>query len=179
MLKPEIRILGIDDAPFNKFKKGRVLVIGTIFRGGTLLDGILSTKVAIDGNDSTKKLTQMINKSKFKPQIRCIILDGIALGGFNIIDIEELNKKTNIPVIVVLRHEPDIEKIKSTLIKLGKKEKISLIEKAGKVQKAGRIYIQIKGIDLEKAKEILKLTCTRSNLPEPVRVSHLIASGVV
>ena len=179
MLKPEIRILGIDDAPFNKFKKGKVLVIGTIFRGGSLLDGIISTKVTIDGNDSTKKLISMINKTKFKPQLRCIILDGIAVGGFNIIDIEELNKKTSIPVIVVVRHEPDLEKIKSTLIKLNKKDKISLLEKAGKVRKINSIYAQLKGIDLETAKEILKLTCTRSNLPEPVRIAHLIASGVV
>lgn len=179
MLKSEIRILGIDDAPFDKFKKGEVLVVGTIFRGGDFLDGVLSAKVTVDGDDATEKVIGMINKCKFKPQIRCIILDGIALGGFNIIDIEELNEKTNIPVIVAVRRDPDIEEIKSTLIKLGKQEKIKLIEKAGKVQRGDKIYIQVKGISLETAKEILKLTCTRSNLPEPVRIAHLIASGVV
>ena len=53
MYKREIRIIGIDDSPFKKFTKGNILVIGTIFRGGTLLDGILTTKVAIDGNSNT------------------------------------------------------------------------------------------------------------------------------
>ena len=79
MLKKEIRVIGIDDSPFNKFKKGKVLVVGTVFRGGLFLDGVLSTKVNIDGNDSTKKITEMINKCKFKPQLQCIFLDGIAV----------------------------------------------------------------------------------------------------
>lgn len=179
MLKKEIRVIGIDDAP-HKFKaKGSVLIVGTIFRGGSFLDGILSTKANVDGNNATKKLTAMINKSKFKPQLRCIFLDGIAVGGFNIIDIRELNKKTKLPVIVIIRKKPDIENIKRILAKLNKKSKIKLLEKAGPVVPAGKIYIQLAGIGMEKAKEILKIACTRSHIPEAVRLSHIIASGIV
>ena len=171
--------MGIDDAP-HKFKaKGNVLIVGTIFRGGSFLDGILSTKASIDGNNATKKIIEMINKSKFKPQLRCIFLDGIAVGGFNIIDIRELNKKTKIPVIVIMRKKPDIENIKEILARLNKKNKIKLLEKAGPVIPAGRIYVQISGIGPEKAKEMLKIACTRSTIPEAVRMSHIIASGIV
>ena len=178
-LKKEIRVLGIDDAP-HKFKaKGNVLIVGTIFRGGSFLDGILSTKAAIDGNNSTKKIIAMINKSKFKPQLRCIFLDGIAVGGFNIIDIVKLNKKTKIPVMVIMRKRPDLENIKKILIKLNKKSKIRLLEKAGSIVSVGNIYIQLAGIGIERAKEILKIACTRSNIPEALRLSHIIASGIV
>ncbi len=179
MLKKEIRVIGIDDSPFNKFDNSNVLVIGVIFRGGSFLDGSLSTKVRVDGNNATKKLVEMINKCKFKPQLQCIFLDGIALGGFNVVDIAELNKKTGLPVIVVIRRKPDIETIKKTLIKINKKSKIKLIEKAGEVIKINNIYAQLKGISKEKAKEILDIVCTRSHIPEPVRVAHLIASGIV
>ena len=179
MYKKEIRIIGIDDSPFKKFKRGNILVVGTIFRGGTLLDGILTTKVSIDGNNSTKKLIHMINKSKFKPQLRCILLNGIAVAGFNIINIKELNQKTKIPVIVVIRKYPDFKKIEETLKKIKKQHKYKLIQEAGPVEKVGNIYIQRKGITLKKAEEILKLTCTRSLIPEPIRVAHLIAGGVI
>jgi len=179
MLKKEIRVIGIDDAPFKKFAKGKVLVIGTVFRGGTLLDGILSTKVDVDGKDATEKIIGMINKSKFKPQLQCIFLDGIALGGFNIVNVKELNKKTKIPVVVIIRRKPDIAAIKNTLIKIKKKEKIRLLEKAGEVINIGKIYVQLTGISVEKTKEILEIVCTRSLIPEPVRIAHLIASGVV
>jgi endonuclease V-like protein UPF0215 family len=179
MMKKEIRLIGIDDAPFNRFKEKDVLVVGTIFRGGSFLDGVLSTKVKIDGNDSTKKLISMINKCKFKSQLQCIILDGIAFGGFNIIDINELNKKTKIPVIVVIRNYPDFKKIKKALEKIKKKNKYELIEKAGEIGKIGKIYCQLAGISLAKTKEILKISCTRSLLPEPIRAAHLIAAGII
>jgi endonuclease V-like protein UPF0215 family len=178
-MKSEIRLIGVDDAPFNKSKKGNVLVVLTFFRGGSLLEGILSTKVRVDGNDSTKKIFKLINNSKFKPQIRAILLNGIALGGFNVIDIQELNKKTKIPVIVVIRNYPDFEKIRLALIKIKKESKFKLIEKAGKVEKIGKIFIQVAGIGLEEAKQILKISCTRSFIPEPIRISHIIASGIV
>lgn len=179
MLKDEIRVIGIDDSPFRKFKRGQVLVVGTIFRGGKYFDGILSTKVSIDGNNATKKIADMINRCKFKPQLRCIFLDGISVGGFNVIDIKELSSKTNLPVIVIMRKKPNIEKIKETLIKINKKNKVKLIEKAGSVVPAGKIYMQITGIGIDKAKEILKVVCTRSLIPEPIRIAHLIASGIV
>ncbi|HJO02100.1 MAG: DUF99 family protein [Candidatus Woesearchaeota archaeon] len=178
MLKKEMRVIGIDDSPFNKFGKGNVLIVGAVFRGGSFLDGVLSTKVSIDGDNSTKKIIEMINKCKFKPQLQCIFLDGIAVAGFNVIDVKELSKKTKLPVIVIIRRKPNIEKIKKTLIKIGKKNKIRLIDKAGSVVPVGEIYIQLTGLSVEKAKEILKITCTRSLIPEPIRIAHLIASGI-
>lgn len=179
MFKKEIRVIGIDDSPFNKFKDKKVLVVGVVMRGGLFVDGILSTKVSVDGNDSTKKLIEMINKCKFKPQLQCIFLNGIAVAGFNVIDVQEMNKKTNLPVIIIIRKKPDIENIKRTLIKIKKKQKIKLIEKAGSVIQVNDIYVQLTGIDFDNAKKILKVVCTRSLIPEPLRLAHLIAQGVV
>lgn len=176
-MKPQIRILGIDDAHHTKDQK-EVLIIGTIYRGGEYLDGLLSTKITKDGDDSTKKLIETINSSKYQSQIRAVFLNGITLGGFNIVDIKELANQTKIPVIAIIRNKPDIELIKQTLIKLNTRNKISLIEKAGKIIKVGEIYIQLAGCSFEQAEELLKLTCTHSNIPEALRAAHLIATGI-
>jgi uncharacterized protein len=178
MPKNEIRVMGIDDAPHKFRSKGNVLVIGTVFRGGSWMDGVLSTKVRIDGNNATKKITDMVNKSRFKPQLQCIFLDGIAVGGFNVIDIKQLSKKTKLPVVVVIRRKPNIENIKRVLSRLNKKSKIKMLEKAGSVVPAGKIYIQLTGLSIGRAKEILKIVCTRSHVPEAVRLAHIIASGI-
>jgi endonuclease V-like protein UPF0215 family len=178
-MKRQIRILGIDDSPFNKFKDKQVLIIGTIYRGGDFFDGILSTKVAVDGSDSTRKLTQMINKCKFKPQLKVIMLDGIAMGGFNIVDVKKLSEKTKLPVIVIMRDYPDLKKIKTVLKRLGMSKKIKLLEKAGEIIKYGKIHIQLTNIKLEEAKKILKISCTNSFIPEPLRAAHIIGAGVV
>lgn len=177
-MKKEIRIVGFDDCAFNKFKDKKVRVIGCFFRGGLCIDGIMSFFVKTDGTDSTSNIVNAINKSKFKSQIQAIFLDGIAFAGFNVVDIKSVYKETKVPVIVVIRRMPDLEKIKKTLFKLGMKNKFKLIEKSGKVVKVGKIYIQFCGIELGDVKKILKITCTRSFLPEPVRVAHLIGAGL-
>lgn len=172
-------IVGFDDSPFNKFRDKEVLVTGTVMRGGYSIDGIMSTRVKVDGNDSTNKLLSLIKKSRFRTQIKAILLDGIAFGGFNIIDIHKLYEDTGIPVIVIIRRMPDLEKIKDTLIKINKKAKIKLIEKAGEVTRIGNIYVQSAGCNLSQIKDILRITITNAEIPEPLRISHLISAGIV
>ena len=176
-LKKEIRVIGIDDASFNRTDK-EVLVIATYFRGGDFIDGILSTIIKKDGTDSTRKIINMINKCKFKSTLKCLLLDGIALGGFNIIDVNKLHKETKLPIIVVIRNYPDYKKIFSALKKIKMENKIKLIEKAGKVTKLGKIYVQLTGLSLERAKEIIAITATHSYIPEPIRIAHLIGTGI-
>ena len=182
VVKREVRILGIDDSPFNK-KDKKCLVVGTVFRGGNYIDGLLSCYVKVDGNDSTSQLTKLIKKTKHLQQLQYVMIDGLTLAGFNVVDIKELNKKTKLPVIVVVRRKPNFKKIELALKKVNGYSKIPIIRKAGEVREFvvnnKKIYFQIAGLSKQKAKEILKLTCIHSLLPEPIRVAHLIASGVV
>lgn len=176
--RKEIRVMGIDDSPFDKSKKGNCLVVGTVFRGGSVLDGLVSTIVKIDGRNSTRKIAAMINKSKFKTHLHCIFLDGIAVAGFNVIDLEKLSKLTGIPVIVIIRSYPDYKKIFSALKKIKQEKKTKLIQKIHKPIKINQIYCQLVSINKERAKKILDITCTRSHIPEPLRIAHIIAGGI-
>ncbi|RLF28930.1 MAG: hypothetical protein DRJ99_04005, partial [Thermoplasmata archaeon] len=115
-MKSQIRVLGVDDGPFS-FNDKYTLVVGVVMRGGSYLESVLSTRVSIDGLDSTHSLIEMINNSRYKDQIRTIMIDGIALGGFNVVDIEEIFRETSIPVITITRDKPDNEKIKMALKK--------------------------------------------------------------
>ena len=74
---------------------------------------------------------------------------------------------------------PDFKKIYRTLDKLKLKRQKKIIESLPMPTKVGKIYIQYIGTTLKKAKELLKVTCTRSYIPEPIRVAHLIAAGIV
>ncbi len=182
-VKEEVRILGIDDAPFKRGDR-EVLLVGTVFRGGSYMDGVLTTKIRVDGFNATEKIADMVKKCRFK-DLRVIMLDGIGFGGFNVVDIDALFKKTKLPVIVVTRKKPDFADIKNALKNLSSPgRRWRCIEKAGEPVKTEtkygkHVYIQTRGIRLEDAKRIVKLASTRSLIPEPVRVAHLIAQGVV
>ncbi|MBW3013494.1 DUF99 family protein [Candidatus Woesearchaeota archaeon] len=182
-VKKEIRLIGVDDAPFDKLKKGEIPIIGCIHRGGGLLEGIISDKITVDGEDSTKKIADMINRTKHKDQLQCIFTDGIAVGGFNVIDVKLLADKTHLPVIVIMRNHPNLESIKSAIKNVPNyKMKLKLIKQAGKIREievgGGKIYFQCKAIPVKKAKEIIKVAVTRGHMPEPIRTAHLIASGI-
>ncbi len=179
-IKPQIRVLAIDDSALINEK---VMIIGTFFRGGGQLDGVLRSELTKDGMDATEIIIQMIKNSKYYAQIRVIMLDGVTYAGFNPVDIKRLYDETDIPVIVFMRACPDFEKIKSALEHLPETEKRwEMLRRAGKVYKIAQenpVFIQFIGIDKESAVEIVRLTSTHSNIPEPLRVAHLIATGVV
>ncbi len=179
-MKREVRLLGVDDGPFIRGEKKNVLVVGTIFRGGHFMDGLLSTYVRQDGNNATTKLITLVNKAKFRPQLQCMLLNGIAFGGFNVVDVRTLWKKTKLPVICVIRTMPDFKKIKQALSHVsGAQRKWSLIERAPPIKKIGQVYCQWIGIREEKVKRIIVLSTTHSKIPEPLRIAHIIARGIV
>lgn len=180
-IKPEIRILGIDDSAL---LSKRVMIVGAVFRGGDWIDGVLRSEITKDGLDATCVICNMIKKSKHYGQIRAVILDGITYGGFNVVDIQMLYRETGIPVIVIMRSYPDFEKIKSALKYFPDgEERWMIIKRAGEIEevpgKKNSIYIQRAGIGLETVKKIIRLTSIRSNIPEPLRVAHLIATGII
>lgn len=183
IIKPEIRILGIDDGRFVPHTEGEVIVVGVVFRGGCSLDGVMHTHVAIDGFDATEQLASMINSSPHCKQIRLIMLNGITLGGFNIVDIKKLNFDTKLPIIALTPEKPDLESVYKALINLPRaEERWKIVLSAGEIHEVvclcKKIYMELVGISITDAEEIVKLTLKNSSLPEPLRVAHLIASGV-
>ena len=75
VIKPEIRVLGVDDGVFTPHVKGLVPVVGVVFRGGYWLDGVMHTKIKVDGFDATRKIASMILNSPHYKQLRVIMLD--------------------------------------------------------------------------------------------------------
>ncbi|MFH0832758.1 MAG: DUF99 family protein [Candidatus Aenigmatarchaeota archaeon] len=178
VIKDEIRVIAWDDCAF-RFKQKNVLIVGAIFRGGKFLDGLLSTRIKKDGTDATEKIAASILKSRHYDQLSYIMLDGITFAGFNLVDIKKLHKKTKLPVIVIQRKKPDMKKFKEALkIFSDYKKRLNVVSNAGKISSSGKIYYQKAGLSNDECEELMKVTCVRSNVPEPIRVAHLIASGL-
>ena len=81
------------------------------------------------------------------------------------------------------RDKPDNKKIKEALQKHFNdwKDRWDLISKGELHEiktKHNPIFIKCVGISIEEAKEIIKISTIRGVVPEPIRVAHLIASGI-
>lgn len=172
-------VVGFDDAPFERRHRGDVLVVGTVF-SGTRLDGVLSTRVRRDGANATSRLVHCVTGSRYMGHLRAILLQGIALAGFNVVDIGGLHRETGLPVVVIARRPPDSAAIRRALLESvpGGARKWRLIEAAGPMEALAGVHMQRCGIDRDPARRLVERLQLNGLLPEPLRVAHMIAGGV-
>ncbi len=175
-MKSGIRILAIEDSPFDR-KEKKSLLVGVIGRSG-LIEGILSFKVSVDGDDSTSIIINSTKKSRFLDQIRLIAVNGNTVAGMNIIDLSKVSKRLKIPVIAITRTKPHPASFKLAIKKHMPdvyKKKAQIIDRLSKLSHATKIdgyYVQCIGI---KPSEVSRLVEGSVKL---LRLGHMIASAI-
>ncbi|XXX81004.1 DUF99 family protein [Sorangium sp. So ce134] len=172
-------VIGVDDAPFAREHRGDVPVVGAVF-AGLRLEGVLSTRVRRDGRNATPAIAAMIRGSRFHAQAQVVLLQGIAVAGFNVVDIAALRDALALPVVVVARRLPNLDAIRDALLSRvrGGRRKWALVERAGPMEPVGAVYVQRAGISLEDTSALLARLSVHGHLPEPLRAAHLIAGGL-
>lgn len=172
-------VIGFDDAPFEREHRGAVTVVGAVF-ADLRLDGVIIGTIEKDGDDAARNLTDLVLESKFAGHIRLIMLQGIAMGGFNVVDVPSLNKATGLPVLVVSRVNPDMAAIRKALLTdiPDGKRKWALIKNLGDMEPVDGIFIQRSGISRDEAMSVIRRFSTNSRIPEPIRVAHLIGGAI-
>lgn len=178
-MKPITNVVGFDDAPFAHEHRGDVRVVGAVCCR-TRLDGVLSGKVRRDGANATDTLIELVSSKKFREHIRAVLLQGIALAGFNVVDINRLSAELDVPVVVTVRKHPRLAMVKDALFDRtpGAARKWKLVERAGPLEQLGAMWVQRIGLTAEETTALLRATTLHGNLPEPLRLAHLIAGGV-
>ncbi len=181
-VKPLSRQIGFDDG---HFFKGEDLtpIVGTVVRGSDLVEGFLFDGISVDGDDSTEVIRNLVLNSKFYDTLKVLFFKGVTLGGFNVVDIKELSKDLDLPVIVVLRKLPDMEKIKRAIEHTDNpKEKLERMKSAGRIYEMprprGKLFFQKAGVNKREARELIEFSIKTGNIPESLRISHLIASAI-
>jgi endonuclease V-like protein UPF0215 family len=209
-----VNVIGFDDGPFEREHRGDVLLIGVVC-SRTRLDGVVAGRVRRDGADSTRQMIALVQASPFRVHVRAVMLQGIAVGGFNVVDVHGLSNALGVPVLVVTRRPPDLDAVRRALFSdvpharprvRGAARKWALIERAGAVEPLGvsrralrraplgptgptgptglraasqRLWVQRVGLGLPEARALVAATTLHGNVPEPLRLAHLIAGGVV
>ncbi|NIR58841.1 MAG: DUF99 family protein [Gammaproteobacteria bacterium] len=177
---PPSNVIGFDDAPFARDHRGDVLLVGAVF-AGLRLEGVLSGRVRRDGVNATRTIVRMVSASRFAAHLQVVLLQGIAVAGFNVVDIDALHRRLGVPVIVVARRPPDMTAIRRALLTRrvpGGRRKWALIERAGPMQPLAGLYVQRIGIDEVRTRALIERLAVHGAVPEPLRTAHLIASGL-
>jgi uncharacterized protein len=178
-VKPLSNVIGFDDAPFAATERGNVPIVGAVFAGARL-DGVLVDHVRRDGRNSTERIVAALERSRFREHVRAIILQGIALAGFNVVDLDALHRRSGLPILVVARKQPNLSAIRRALLGkvAGGARKWALIQRAGEMESLEGVWVQRTGLELARARRYLRDSAVHGALPEPLRVAHLIAGAI-
>lgn len=172
-----LHAIGFDDAPFDRAWRGDVPVFGAVYAGHTL-HGVVSGRVRRDGRNSTAELARLTGLAG--AQVRLVLLQGIALAGFNVVDIHALHAATGRPVLVVARRAPRLDAVRAALLGhvTGGARKWRLVQAAGEMEPCAGVWVQRAGLSLEDAESALRALTVTGRVPGPLRAAHLIAGGV-
>lgn len=182
-MKAEIRVIGFDDAPFKRGDKETWLV-GVIYRGSHIFEGLLLERIGVDGFDVNERIIGCVRKSRFFGELRAVMTSTTCFAGFNIVDLELLSVELGVPAISVSREMPNMEKVMKALKNVENwEERVRIMEKNGRFHKmevrGSKLYFQFKGASKEEVERIVRACMGVSRIPEPVRVAHLIAHALV
>jgi uncharacterized protein len=174
-----MNVIGFDDAPFVHAHRGDVPLVGVVC-AGTRVDGVLVGRVRRDGANAARNMIAMIRGSQFRSQVRLVMLQGIAVAGFNVVDVQLVHRELGVPVLVVTRHLPKMQEVRRALLRRvrGGAAKWRLVEAAGLPEPLSGVVVQCIGLDREAARRALRATLLHGKIPEPLRVAHLIAGAI-
>ncbi len=174
-----VNCIAFDDSPFSKEYHGPVQVVATVY-AGLRLDGVLIGSVEKDGYDAATQLVEIVSKSRFHEHCNLIMLQGICLAGFNVVDAKKVHKGLSRPVLVVSRKKPDYQSMRKALFEKipNGKEKWKIIEELGPMEPCESCFVQRVGLGREEAREVINFFCINGNIPEPLRTAHLIAGAI-
>lgn len=175
---------GLSIAESFKPNSTKSIFSGIVMRRDFVIDGFVFGSATLEGNDATDTILKMYGDLQ-RPDINYVLVSGLIVSMYNIIDIKKLSDTLKIPIISIsyrdssgiedsLKHhfpnsfESKINEYK----KLGKREKITL-------STSYDVYVRKEGCALSDVKHLLDDLTLHGSIPEPIRVSHLLAKTLL
>ena len=180
--KKGIRGLAIAES-FSQDSKKSVLS-GIVMSTDMIIDGFVMGHSTVGGDDATDVILDMCKKLD-RPDVSFLLISGIVISLYNIVDLKRISDETDLPVIgvtyeeskgieeAIKHHFPDSYESKlAEYSKLGTREKVTL-------HTSHNLYIRNEGCTVLEAKQILDKITLQGSVPEPLRIGQLLANTLL
>ena len=180
--KQGIRGLAIAES-FSQTSKKSVLS-GIVMSTDLVIDGFVFGHSTVGGNDATDVILSMYERLG-RPDVSFLLISGIVISLYNIVDVKRISEKIGLPVIgVTYKDSEGIEdaikhhfpkSYESKLVEysaLGKREKITL-------HTSHDLYIRNEGCTIAEATQLLNKLTLQGSFPEPLRISQMLAGTLL
>jgi len=160
------------------------ILSGIVMRRDFIIDGFVFGHTSLKGDDATDVILKMYDDLR-RSDINYILISGLIISMYNIIDIEKLFHSLKIPIISITyndslgienalkHHFPDSFESKINICqKLAKRKKITL-------RTSHDVFVRKEGCALSDVKHLLDEITLQGAIPEPIRVSQLLARKIL
>ena len=172
-----IRALGVAES-FRPTAKKSTLA-GIVMRTDLVVDGFVFGAATVGGEDATNGVLRMYRKLK-RADVNLIMLSGCIISRYNIIDVDELARRTGLPVLCltykesrgiegsIRRHFEHPEGRIESYRRLGGRTPV-------KLHTGYRAYVRNARMSEADAKSVLDAFTLQGVVPEPIRLARLLA----
>jgi len=156
------------------------ILSGIVMRRDFIIDDFVFGSATLGGDDVTDSILKMYDELQ-RPDVSYVLISGLIVSMYNIVNIKKLFDLLSIPIISVSYHDSlgiegalkhhfpnSFESKISEYHKLGKREKINL-------NTGYDVFIRTEGCTLSDVKHLLNDLTLHGSVPEPIRVSKLLA----
>jgi endonuclease V-like protein UPF0215 family len=171
-------LLGIDDGPFDK-SDAEVTLVAVTMEGADLVEAVATSEFPVDGEDATGHLARWIGGLRSAAALHGVLFGGVTIAGLAVIDLPELARRLRLPAIVVNRREPRDDALERALVAAGLEERIAILRRMPAAWRhSDGLWVAHAGGEAAEVAALVEECRSKSRLPEPLRLAHLIAGAI-
>ncbi|MCI4360674.1 MAG: DUF99 family protein [Thermoplasmata archaeon] len=181
--KRHLRVVAIDDGAFTR-RSAEAPLVALVWSSPEELEGVALGGARVDGDDATDRIIALVRSLRQYEGVRAVLVDGITVAGFNVLDLGRLARALRRPVISVTRRPPEFDRIRSALrtyfpkdadVRWRRLRRYPLF----RVPTGERpILAAAVGCSRPEAIALVQRLTRRGHWPEPLRLAHMIAHAV-
>jgi endonuclease V-like protein UPF0215 family len=172
-------LLGVDDGAFDKRRDRDVAIAAVRTEGADRVEGVALTRFPVDGDDATGFLAGWIGGLRLAQGLAGVVLGGITIAGLGVVDVQALARALALPVVVVNRRDPADHRLGDALRAAGLEARLAAVASCPPAFRVeGGPWVACAGIEPAQAAALVAASRGKADLPEALRLAHLIARAV-
>lgn len=175
-MKAGVRALGVAES----FRDDRSTLGGVVTRASRVVDGFAFGTCTVGGTDATDQISTIFERLH-REDVRYVLVSGIALAWYNVVDLNRVSREVGRPVLSVTYEESDglAEAIEAAFDGAERDERIQIYRdqppRHRLVVNGETVFVRAVGLDVGEARDVIRAFTPEGGRPEPLRVARLAA----
>ena len=175
-MKAGVRTLGIAES----YRGDQSTLAGVVIRASRVVDGFAFANCTVGGTDATDATIYLFEQLN-REDVHYLLVSGLALAGYNVVDLRRVHEATDRPVLSVTYEESDglEDGIREAFDGEERDRRLELFRAQPDRQQLlvndEQVFVRAVGVDESEARDVIRAFTPEGGRPEPVRVARLAA----